>query len=219
MAFQMNKKPYLIGVSGGSGSGKTFFLNSFLNHFNPSDVCLISQDDYYIPAGDLTPEENKLYNFDIPSSFDEEHFTSDIQKILNGETIYKKEYTFNNKQAGDPKILEIKSAPIIILEGLFVLHFQKIAELIDMKIFIDSDAHIALKRRLKRDLEERGWDIDNVMYKWTNHILPAYQTYLRPYRDTADKVIVNNTNVPDDILLITEEISHDLKKRVLELIS
>jgi len=215
----MNKKPYLIGISGGSGSGKTFFLNSFLNHFNPSDVCLISQDDYYIPAGDLTPEENKLYNFDIPSSFDEEHFTSDIQKILNGETIYKKEYTFNNKQAGDPKILEIKSAPIIVLEGLFVLHFQKIAELIDMKIFIDSDANIALKRRLKRDLEERGWDIDNVMYKWTNHILPAYQTYLRPYRDTADKVIVNNTNVPDDILLITEEISRDLKKRVLELIS
>ncbi len=219
MAFQMNKKPYLIGISGGSGSGKTFFLNSFLNHFNPSDVCLISQDDYYIPAGDLTPEENKLYNFDIPSSFDEEHFTSDIQKILNGETIYKKEYTFNNKQAGEPKILEIKSAPIIVLEGLFVLHFQKIAELIDMKIFIDSDANIALKRRLKRDLEERGWDIDNVMYKWTNHILPAYQTYLRPYRDTADKVIVNNTNVPDDILLITEEISRDLKKRVLELIS
>jgi len=215
----MNKKPYLIGISGGSGSGKTFFLNSFLNHFNPSDVCLISQDDYYIPAGDLTPEENKLYNFDIPSSFDEEHFTSDIQKILNGETIYKKEYTFNNKQAGDPKILEIKSAPIIVLEGLFVLHFQKIAELIDMKIFIDSDANIALKRRLKRDLEERGWDIDNVMYKWTNHILPAYQTYLRPYRDTADKLIVNNTNVPDDILLITEEISRDLKKRVLELIS
>lgn len=219
MAFQMNKKPYLIGISGGSGSGKTFFLNSFLNHFNPSDVCLISQDDYYIPAGDLTPEENKLYNFDIPSSFDEEHFTSDIQKILNGETIYKKEYTFNNKQAGDPKILEIKSAPIIVLEGLFVLHFQKIAELIDMKIFIDSDANIALKRRLKRDLEERGWDIDNVMYKWTNHILPAYQTYLRPYRDTADKVIVNNTNVPDDILLITEEISRDLKKNVLALIS
>ena len=215
----MNKKPYLIGISGGSGSGKTFFLNSFLNHFNPSDVCLISQDDYYIPAGDLTPEENKLYNYDIPSSFDEENFTSDIQKILNGETIYKKEYTFNNKQAGDPKILEIRSAPIIVLEGLFVLHFQKIAELIDMKIFIDSDANIALKRRLKRDLEERGWDIDNVMYKWTNHILPAYQTYLRPYRDTADKVIVNNTNVPDDILLITEEISRDLKKRVLELIS
>ena len=88
-----------------------------------------------------------------------------------------------------------------------------------MKIFIDSDANIALKRRLKRDLEERGWDIDNVMYKWTNHILPAYQTYLRPYRDTADKLIVNNTNVPDDILLITEEISRDLKKRVLELIS
>ena len=215
----MDKKPYLIGISGGSGSGKTFFLNSFLSHFNKSDICLISQDDYYLPAGDLTPEGNKLYNFDIPSSFDEQHFTEDIRKILNGETIYKKEYTFNNKNAGPPKMQEIKPAPIIIVEGLFVLHFAEIAELIDMKIFIDSDAEIALQRRLKRDLEERGWDLDNVMYKWVNHILPAYQTYLRPYRDTADKVIINNTNVPDDILLITAAISKDLKKNVLEFIS
>lgn len=219
MAFQMDKKPYLIGISGGSGSGKTFFLNSFLNHFNRNDVCLISQDDYYLPAGDLTPEENKLYNFDIPASFDEEYFTRDVEKILNGETIYKKEYNFNNKDAGEPKMLEIKPAPIVVIEGLFVLHFAKIASMIDLKIFIDSDADIALKRRLKRDLEERGWDLDNVMYKWDNHIIPSYQTYLRPYRETADRVIINNTNVPDDIIAITEEISKDLKRNVLELIS
>lgn len=216
----MNKKPYLIGISGGSGSGKTFFIKSLLKNFKPNEVCLISQDDYYLPVGkDQTPEENKLYNFDIPSSFDEAYFTSDVQKILNGETIYKKEYDFNNKQAGPPKMLEINSAPIIVVEGLFVFHFKEIAELIDMKIFIDSDAEVALKRRLKRDLEERGWDLDNVMYKWTNHILPAYQQYLRPYRETVNRVVENNTNVADDIFRVTDEISLDLRKRVLELIS
>lgn len=219
MAFQMNKKPYLIGVSGGSGSGKTFFLNSFLHHFNPSDICLISQDHYYVPAGELTAEQNKLYNFDVPSRIDEDLFMDDIQKILNGETIYKKEYHYHISRAEPPKILEIKPAPIVVVEGLFVLYFQRMAELFDMKIFIDSDADIALQRRIKRDIEERGLDLENVMYKWTNHILPAYQTYLRPYRETADRIVINNTNIPDDILLITEEISRDLKKSVLELIS
>ena len=159
----MNKKPFLIGISGGSGSGKTFFLKSFLDHFNPENISLISQDDYYLSSGDLTHEENVLYNFDIPASFDEQQFTNDIQKILNGETIHKKEYTFN---VGEPKILEIQSAPIIIVEGLLIFHFQQIAELIDMKIFIDADEEVALQRRIKRDIEERNYTFDDVMYKF-----------------------------------------------------
>lgn len=217
MALQMNKKPYLIGISGGSGSGKTFFLNSFLNHFNLSDVCLISLDDYYIPLGrELTAEENLLHNFDLPSCFDEELLVQDIQQILSGETVYKEKYNFN-RSAGEPTILEMKPAPIIMIEGLFVLHFESLRSLLHQKIFIDADAEVALQRRIKRD-QGYGFGLDNVMYKWTNHILPSYQTYLRPYRDTADRIVVNNTNIPDDISLITEEISRELKN-ALELIS
>lgn len=211
----MGKQPFLIGISGGSGSGKTFFLKSFLDHFNPENISLISQDDYYLPSGDLTHEENVLYNFDIPASFDEQQFTNDIQKILNGETIHKKEYTFN---VGEPKILEIQSAPIIIVEGLLIFHFQKIAELIDMKIFIDADEEVALQRRIKRDIEERNYTFDDVMYKWANHVLPSYKTYLLPHKNTVDKIIPNSTNIADDILRITEEISQDLKKEILGII-
>lgn len=204
-------KPYIIGIAGGSGSGKTFFLKCFLEHFTADEVSLVSQDDYYIPvAHNMTKEENKEYNFDLPSTIDHEHFQQDISKLLNKETILKQEYTFNNPDA-IPKMIEIKPAPILIVEGLFILHFKDISELLDLKVFIDADEDIALQRRLKRDLIERGYSHDDVMYKWINHVVPAYKEYLLPYKDECDRVITNNTHVAEDIMVITEEISADLR--------
>src|ERR1700712_3395699 len=118
-------KPYVIGIAGGSGSGKTFFLKCFLEHFTSNEVCLVSQDDYYIPvAHNMTAEENKLYNFDLPATIEHHQFKEDISKLLKGDTVHKKEYTFNNPSLV-PKTLEIKPAPIIIVEGLFILYFRE----------------------------------------------------------------------------------------------
>ncbi|MDB5029645.1 uridine kinase [Mucilaginibacter sp.] len=207
-------KPYIIGIAGGSGSGKTFFLNRFLDHFTPDEVCLLSQDDYYIPvAHNMTAEENKLYNFDLPRTIDYEQFEQDVSKLLNREVIYKKEYTFNNPNA-IPKMLEIKPAPIIIVEGLFILHFKGIADLFDMKIFVEADEDIALQRRLKRDLLERGYSNDDAMYKWINHVVPAYKEFLLPYKDGCHKIIVNNTQTAEGILAVTEEISKELRAKI-----
>src|ERR1700744_3944118 len=103
-------RPFIIGIAGGSGSGKTFFLKCFLEHFSPEEVSLVSQDDYYIPvAHNMTKEENKLYNFDLPATIDHNHFEEDIESLMQGKTIIKQEYTFNNSDA-TPKMLEIKSA-------------------------------------------------------------------------------------------------------------
>jgi uridine kinase len=205
-------KPYIIGIAGGSGSGKTFFLNCFLNHFKNEEVCLVSQDDYYIPVADnMTPEENKLYNFDLPHTIDRNHFIQDINKLIAGQSFTKKEYCFGNPNAV-PKMLEIKPAPIIIVEGLFIMHFRDIAELLDLKIFIDADEDVALQRRLKRDLIERGYSQDDVMYKWINHVVPAYKEYLLPYMGECDKVIRNNSHIAEDIIAVTEEISEELKE-------
>ncbi|QPH40163.1 uridine kinase family protein [Pedobacter endophyticus] len=210
--MSLNKKPFIIGIAGGSGSGKTFFLNCFLHHFKQDEVTLVSQDDYYIPAGEMTQEENKLYNFDLPSTIDSEQFLRDIKQLINGEVVYKKEYNFNNPVAV-VKILEIKSAPIIIVEGLFILHFKEIAALLDHTIFVDSEEQIALDRRIKRDGLERGYPEDDVLYKWHNHVVPAYKEYLLPYREQCDKVVMNNTNEPDEIIAVTEEISNDLRQK------
>jgi len=208
-------KPFIIGIAGGSGSGKTFFLKCFLKHFSHSEVSLVSQDDYYFPVPpDMTAEENKHFNFDLPDTIDHQHFEDDIQSLLDGRSITKKEYTFNNPSA-IPKMLEIKSAPIIIVEGLFILHFRKIAEQLNLKIFIDADDEVALQRRIKRDLVERGYSHDDVMYKWVNHVVPAYKEFLLPYKDECDQVIVNNSHVAEDIICVTENISEDLRKKVL----
>jgi uridine kinase len=204
-------KPFIIGIAGGSGSGKTFFLKCFLEHFKPEEVCLISQDDYYVPVADnMTPEENKLYNFDLPHTIDKDHFMADIDKVMKGESFTKKEYCFGNPNAV-PKMLEIKPAPIIIVEGLFILHFKEISEVLDMKIFIDVEEDVALQRRLKRDLMERGYSHDDVMYKWVNHVVPAYKEFLLPYKSECQKVIQNNGHVADDIIAVTQEISEELR--------
>lgn len=207
-------KPYIIGIAGGSGSGKTFFLKCFLEHFTKSEVCLVSQDDYYFPvAHNMTKEENKHYNFDLPSTIDHESFEGDIDKLITGKTILKKEYTFNNADAV-PKMLEIKPAPIMIVEGLFILHFKNISDLLDLKIFIEADEDIALQRRLKRDLAERGYSHDDALFKWINHVVPAYNEFLLPYKNECDRIIVNNSHTAEDIIRVTEEISQFLRKRL-----
>lgn len=209
----MNKKPYVIGIAGSSGSGKTFFLNCFLKHFSPEEVTLISQDDYYIPANTKTQEENKLYNFDLPTSIDRSAFYKDISDLFDGKTIYKEEYTFNNP-AIKPKMLEIKPAPILIIEGLFIYHYTEVNTLIDHRIFLDANQDIALERRLRRDLIERGYFEDDVRYKWVNHVLPSYNEYLLPYKNSCDQVIINNTDDPEPIWKITDDICADLKDKI-----
>ena len=209
----MKNKPYVIGIAGGSGSGKTFFLNCFLKHFTTDEICLISQDDYYIPVGELTQEQNKLHNFDLPNAIDDKQFFTDIQKILNGETIYKKAYKFNKKNA-EQEILEIKPASILIIEGLFILHYPEIASLLNLKIFIQAQEEVALQRRIKRDFIERGYSENDVRYKWNNHVLPSYNEYLLPYRTVADKIIDNNLNIADQIIKTTAEISRELKVNI-----
>src|ERR1700743_863396 len=206
-------KPFIIGIAGGTGSGKTFFLKCFLEHFTNEEVCLVSQDDYYFPVAPMTPEENTLYNFDVPETIDRKHLYSDITKLIHKETIFKKEYTFNNPNAV-PKMLEIKPAPILIVEGLFIFYFTEIARLLNLRIFIEADEDVALKRRLKRDLEERGYSHDDVIYRGQNHVMPAYKEFLLPYKNESEQVIVNNTNVAEDIIMVTEKISKELREKV-----
>ncbi|MEH6305882.1 uridine kinase [Olivibacter sp. CPCC 100613] len=209
----MFKKPYVIGIAGSSGSGKTFFLKCFLNHFKDHEVTLISQDDYYFPANTKTQEENKLYNFDVPAAINRTLFYQDISALIEGRTVFKEEYTFNNP-ALKPKMLEIKPAPLLIVEGLFIFHFEEINELLDERIFLHAEEHIALERRLRRDLIERGYFEEDVKYKWYNHVLPSFAEYLLPYKAQCDQVIENNEDDAAMMMQLTDEISARLRKKL-----
>ncbi len=210
--FKMNK-PYVIGIAGSSGSGKTFFLKSFLNHFSEEEVALISQDDYYIPANTKTKEENKLYNFDLPTAIDRSTFYQHIKDLFDGKSIFQKEYTFNNPDI-TPKILQINPAPILVVEGLFIFHYEEVNELLDYRIFLDADERVALERRLRRDLIERGYSNEDAMYKWVNHVVPSYNQYLLPHKEACDLVIQNNIDDPEIIQAFTSDIADTLRKRI-----
>jgi uridine kinase len=185
------KKPFTIGITGGSGSGKTYFLQGLASKFTPDELCLISQDNYY-KSRDLQPiDENGVKNFDLPGSIDRTIFRSDLVKLKAGQDVIKKEYTFNNPQA-EPKMLTFKTAPIIVVEGLFVQYFEEIASELDLKIFVEAKDHVKLGRRIKRDQVERGYDVDDVLYRYQHHVMPVYESLIEPLKYNCDIVIPNN---------------------------
>src|SRR6185295_16080566 len=136
-------KALTIGITGGSGSGKTYFLAGLSSHFKPQEICFISQDNYYKPRDQQPRDEKGVKNFDLPESIDHQAFLADLIKLKSGQDVLKKEYTFNNPLA-EPKNLEFKSAPIIVVEGLFIQYFKEIEQELDLKLFIEAKDHLKL---------------------------------------------------------------------------
>jgi uridine kinase len=184
-------RPYLIGICGGSGSGKTSFIRRLRQSFPEEHLCIVSQDDYYLPREMQHRDANGEQNFDLPKSFDKKKFRQDVEKLLSGESIEILEYVFNNPQA-TPKTLVVKSAPVIVIEGLFVFHFKKIARQLDLKVFINAKENLKIIRRIMRDQIERGYPLDDVLYKYQHHVLPSFERFILPYKEEADLVVNNN---------------------------
>jgi uridine kinase len=184
-------KPYLIGITGGSGSGKTTFINSLLALMPADGVALLSQDNYYKTIDQQTQDENSIENFDIPSSLDLDKFYQDVLRLRDGHSLEITEYTFNNSDA-EPKIFRVPAAPVVLLEGIYALHNPALYDIIDLKVFIDAEEHHRRDRRVQRDAVERGYDQDDVMYRLSNHHQPAFEKYILPHRSNADVVIPNN---------------------------
>ncbi|MBC8465251.1 MAG: uridine kinase [Parcubacteria group bacterium] len=193
----MNTSPYIIGVIGGSGSGKTTFVKKVVEPFGDS-VTTISLDDYYHPREKQVRDENGEHNFDLPEAFDVDHFLADIDALSAGKTIAHEEYTFNNADA-TPRTLTYSPAPVIILEGLYLLHFPTIQALLDLSFFIYADDTLRTIRRIKRDGVERNYPLEDVLYKCEHHVGPAHEAFIAPYMHAAD-IIINNT--------------HDIKRHV-----
>ncbi len=184
-------KTYTIGITGGSGSGKTYFIQQLASHFEPSELCLVSQDHYYKPREMQTTDERGVKNFDLPEAIEPFALQEDIQRLKRGETVVKKEYTFNNPLA-TPKVIEFRPAPILIVEGLFVQYFPGIASELDLKIFIEAKDYVKLSRRIRRDNDERGYDLNDVLYRYQHHVMPVYESLIEPLKHEADLIVPNN---------------------------
>lgn len=204
------KTPYIIGITGGSGSGKTRFLNSLLDQFTSDQVCLVSQDNYYKDRNDQPIDENGVKNFDLPDSIDFEEYKNDILSLKEGKSISRLEYTFNNPNS-TPKQIELHPAPVLVVEGIFVLYYQEIADVLDLKVFIEAKDYIKLKRRIIRDDKERGYDLDDVLYRYEHHVMPTYDKYIKPYKMDADIIIPNHTDFREALEVLSSFISAKIR--------
>ena len=202
-AFSQNmSKPYLIGISGGSGSGKTTFIKALRATFKPTDLCIISHQQRMDAQG--------IHNFDLPNSINSKSFADDLIRLISGEIVKREEYTFNNEKAS-PKMLIFHPAPIILVEGIFVFHYQEIMKLLDLKIFLDAKENLKVIRRIKRDQLERNYPIEDVLYRYENHVMPTFEKYILPYKDQADIIINNNAHFKNALSVIEGFITQKIK--------
>jgi len=204
------EKPLIIGITGGSGSGKTGFIRDIEQQLNPKDLCIISQDDYYHVREEQEQDSQGVTNFDRPGAIDRKAFYDDIIKLLNGQTVRRKEYTFNNALV-NPKDLVLVPAPIILVEGLYTFHFKKIRKLMDVKVFLHAKENLKVVRRIKRDQKERNYPLEDVLYRYEHHVLPSYEKYILPYRDKADIIINNNKNYKAGLKILLGYLNHHLQ--------
>jgi len=186
-------KPLIIGVTGGSGSGKTSFIKQLKRSFTKDEVSIISQDDYYKPKEEQQRDIRGVVNFDLPTSIYKDDLLEDLQELCQGKTVSRQEYTFNN-DLKEPAILTFHPAPVIIVEGLFILYYYQIREQLDLKVFVDAKESLKIIRRIKRDRIERNYPLDDVLYRYEHHVMPAFEQFIKPFAPTAD-IVVNNNSV------------------------
>ncbi len=193
-------KPFTIGITGGSGSGKTSFINELKEQFEPEEVCIISQDNYYKPRTDQFVDERGWCNFDLPTAIDRKSFQEDVALLIDGQEVKRKEYVYNN-ETEDDRYLQYHPAPILIVEGIFVLHFSEIREMLDLRVYLHAKDNLKVIRRIKRDQLERNYDLEEILYRYEHHVLPTFERYIQPYREEAD-LIINNSGQFQNALFV-----------------
>ena len=197
---------FLVGIAGGSGSGKTTFAKKIVNNIKSTEVALLHMDSYYLPS---QPKSNYTSsgkpNFDHPDAFDWELLKFHLEILKSGEAIQSPVYNFNKSLREPDKTLTIGPVKVVLFEGIFSLFSQQIRELLDVKCFLQVDADIRFTRRLHRDVHERGRSLESVISQYYDTVRPMYQKFLDPQRQFADFIIGEETD--NAALILTSHVS------------
>jgi uridine kinase len=180
-------RPILIGIAGGSGSGKTTVAKA-LKKKQKDNILIIEQDAYYRNREDLTYKERCLLNYDHPNAFDTDLLCTHLKMLLSGQSIEKPIYDFSVHLRKD-ETTKVNPCPIIILEGILVLESEILRDLMDIKVYVDTDADVRVLRRLKRDINERGRTLESVINQYLNTVMPMHNAFVEPSKRYADIII------------------------------
>ncbi|XP_023879505.1 uridine/cytidine kinase UKL1, chloroplastic [Quercus suber] len=211
------RQPFVIGVSGGTASGKTTVCDMIIQQLHDHRVVLVNQDSFY--RGLTAEESNRVneYNFDHPDAFDTEQLLDCIQNLKDGQPYQVPIYDFKIHRRCKDSFRQVNASDVIILEGILVFHDQRVRNLMDMKIFVDTDADVRLARRIRRDTVERGRDINSVLEQYAKFVKPAFDDFVLPSKKYADVIIPRGGDNHVAIDLIVQHIrtklgQHDLCK-------
>jgi len=181
----------ILGIAGGTGSGKTTVVNQVVHEYPNTDVTVISQDSYYKDTSHLSYEERVKINFDHPNSIDFDLLKKHLLELRKGNSIDQPVYSFV-KHNRTKETVRTEPSSIIVVEGILILTLPEIRELFDIKIYIDCDSDERLIRRLKRDISDRGRDLDEVLDRYQTTLKPMHQQFIEPAKAYADVIIPTN---------------------------
>ena len=177
----------VIGIAGGSGSGKTTLVKNLLEKFS-GHITVISHDNYYKEHSDMTYEQRCLINYDEPAAFETELMVAQLEQLRQGKPIQCPVYDFTVHNRSD-QVTTIQPEKVIIVEGILIFADERLRDLMDVKIFVDTDADIRILRRLKRDVNKRGRSIQSVIDQYQTTVKPMHEKYVEPSKKYADIVV------------------------------
>ena len=181
----------IIGITGGTGCGKTTVVNQIVNELSAEDVTVISQDSYYKDLSHLTFEQRTQINFDHPNSIDFDLLKAHLLALKAGKTIDTPTYSFVEHNRTKETVL-VKPTNVVIVEGILIFSHPDIRDLFNIKIFVHADSDERLIRRIKRDITERGRDVEEVLNRYQNTLKPMHMQFIEPMKEFADIIIPNN---------------------------
>lgn len=181
-------RPLMVGVAGGSGSGKTTVVRKLLSALEPECVALLEQDAYYRDRPDLSPEERAAQNYDHPDAIDEALLIEHAHALKKGRPVEAPRYDFV-RHARLPETRRVEPGPCVVVEGILVLASEGLREVLDLKLYVETDADVRFIRRLRRDIEERGRSPESVMAQWEATVRPMHLQFVEPSKRHADLII------------------------------
>lgn len=203
----LKDKHLIIGMAGGTGSGKTTVTQSILRALPPGTVAVLEHDSYYKDQGHLSPSERLKTNYDHPLAFDTPLLISHLKKLQEGEAIDKPIYSFVH-HTRLPETQLVESRRIVILEGILILEDKRIRDLLDIKVFVDTDADVRIIRRILRDISERGRTLDSVVEQYLSVVRPMHLRFVEPTKRYADIIIPEGGENTVAIDLLVSKIHH-----------